>query len=42
MKNLLQKTKFNHDKLKTLCTLDTSDVVLSSDFKELIDRNKHS
>ncbi len=33
MKSLLHKTKFNHDKLKTLCTLDTSDVVLNNDAK---------
>ncbi len=33
MKGLLNKTKFNYDKLKTLCTLDTSDVALGNDVK---------
>ncbi len=33
MKSTTNKTKPNNDKLKTLCTLDTSDIILSSDVK---------
>jgi len=35
MRSVKNKTKFQHDKLKTLCTLDTSDIALCKDVREL-------
>ena len=41
MKNLHPRSKSRYEKLKTLCTLDTSDILLTSDIKQIIDRGKH-
>jgi hypothetical protein len=40
MRSVKNKTNFQHDKLKTLCTLDTSDIVLCKDVKEITHKRK--